>query len=231
MKLYLLTSSILLLTIVNNELKGQTIWNGPSYEFKKNDFADPGDKINQDSLSPSVAITRGNNGEIYNAFSETEADKGISPLGTEWAVGEINNIENLTFTSFRTAVVKPKFSVGQKLVCHIINEDIYLSVEFTTWTQGSSGGGFTYTRSTELSTNTNSDLSHEKITVYPNPSTHFLTIMGITQPQHFQVYDLVGSEIIKGELSNNQKLDISHLNSGMYLMKFQDGSTVRFLKK
>jgi hypothetical protein len=64
------------------------------------------------------------------------------------SIGEIDNIKDLKFQSFRTAVGSPKSVVGEKLVLHIIKEDVYLSVEFTKWGE-SRDGGFSYKRSTK----------------------------------------------------------------------------------
>jgi hypothetical protein len=38
--------------------------------------------------------------------------------------------------------------VGQDAVLHLISENIYLSIKFTSWTSGANGGGFSYERST-----------------------------------------------------------------------------------
>lgn len=132
----------------NQPTKDYKIWNGPSIEFTKLVGANPKDKLNQDEITASVSITRGDNGEIYNALLEEKAQKEISPLGTEWAIGETSNIANLSFSSFRKAVGKPKNVVGKNLVLHIIKEDVYLSVQFTNWGQ-SQKGNFSYRRSTK----------------------------------------------------------------------------------
>ena len=60
----------------------------------------------------------------------------------------INNINSLTFTNFRSAVGKPKDVVGKNLVMHLIDDNIYLSVKFTSWSEGQKGG-FAYDRSTQ----------------------------------------------------------------------------------
>ena len=131
------------------------IWSGPDLIFEKGANTDPNNALNQDNITPSVAITRGNNGgHIYNAISETQSEKDISPLGTEWAIGDTSNIENLNFLPFRDAVGRPQDVVGKKLVLHIIEENVYLSVEFTSWKTGTGNGnggngGFSYVRSTE----------------------------------------------------------------------------------
>ena len=55
----------------------------------------------------------------------------------------------LTFEPFRTAVGDPKNVVGKNLVLHLVAEDIYLPISFTSWTVGkTNGGGFAYNRAT-----------------------------------------------------------------------------------
>ncbi|MAS52270.1 MAG: hypothetical protein CMD20_03595 [Flavobacteriales bacterium] len=231
MKTYYLIFSFSIIFLIDSSLIAQSIWSGPMIEFEKEDNADPTNAINQDSISPSVAITRGNEGEIYNAFLENEAEKGISPLGTEWAVGNLSEIESLTFSSFRTAVVKPKFSVGQKLVLHVITENIYLSVEFTSWTQGKSGGGFKYKRSTDATTSIVENNSETKLSLFPNPSTNFIQITGLNQTENYEICDVVGSKIKQGFVTNNEKIDVTKLTKGFYFIKFEFGKSVRFCKK
>ena len=123
------------------------IWNGPKITFSKKDNADPSNKINQDSISPSVTITRGSSGEIYNVTLEDVYSKYASPLGTKWAIGELSNASNLTFAAFRSTI-KPQEVIGKSLVLYIEKEDAYLSVKFSAWGQGS-GGSFKYERSTK----------------------------------------------------------------------------------
>ena len=131
-----------------NDTSSSNIWNGPVKFFQKKDNTNQLEKNNQDSITENVIITRGNSGgQIFNIAKENEADKYKSPIGTEWAVGNLNQIDSLVFKDFRLAV-KPQFVVGKKLVLHLIEEDIYLSVEFKSWSSGKKGG-FSYERSTE----------------------------------------------------------------------------------
>ena len=131
-----------------NDTSSSNIWNGPVKFFEKKDNTNQLEKNNQDSITENVIITRGNSGgQIFNIAKENEADKYKSPIGTEWAVGNLNQIDSLVFKDFRLAV-KPQYVVGKKLVLHLIEEDIYLSVEFKSWSSGKKGG-FSYERSTE----------------------------------------------------------------------------------
>ena len=130
-----------------NEISSSTIWNGPLKSFTKTDGSNASEETNQDRLTAKVWITRGNNGgQIYNAAQEDKSDKYKSPIGTEWAVGNINDLDKLIFYDFRIAI-QPKNIVGKDLALHLIEEDIYLSVKFKSWSQGQKGG-FSYERST-----------------------------------------------------------------------------------
>jgi hypothetical protein len=129
-----------------NDSSSSIVWDGPVIYFEKEDEADFLDKINQDSISKNVKITRGNDGgQIFNIAKENRSDKYKSPIGTEWAIGTLDQIDSLIFESFRIAV-KPQYVVGKKLIMHLIEDDIYLSVEFKSWSGGKKGG-FSYNRS------------------------------------------------------------------------------------
>ena len=60
----------------------------------------------------------------------------------------MDQIETLTFQKFRAAVGDPKDIVGKNLVMYLEDDDVYLSVKFTSWSQGQKGG-FAYERSTK----------------------------------------------------------------------------------
>lgn len=125
------------------------LWNGPDINFTKENNTDPTLEENQDRITDNVWITRGNSGgQIYNAVLETNADKNASPRGTEWALGTLADLENLNFQPFRAAVGEPKDVEGLDLVVHLIEDNIYLELKFTSWSQGMAGG-FSYERSTE----------------------------------------------------------------------------------
>ncbi|NNE25622.1 MAG: hypothetical protein HKN09_02150 [Saprospiraceae bacterium] len=131
----------------NNNITG-TIWSGAKITFTKANGSDPSDPANQDRITDNVIITRDNSGgQIYNVASETSANKNSSPAGTRWALGRTSNVENLTFSTFR-GTIEPKDVVGEDMVMHLVDDDIYVDIKFVSWTQGKQGG-FSYERSTE----------------------------------------------------------------------------------
>lgn len=133
---------------ITNENTGPTLWTGAATTFNKPDGSNPNLEENQDRITENVWITRENTGgQIFNIAIYNSADKTESPVGTEWAIGTLEELDNLTFDYFRNAISRPKTVVGKNLVLHLIEDDIYIYVKFTSWSQGKRGG-FSYERST-----------------------------------------------------------------------------------
>lgn len=124
-------------------------WTGPDIIFTLGDNSDHRTADNQDRLTDNVIITRSViGGQIFNFVTETAATSSISPEGTEWAIGSIADVENLSFAPFRETVGDPRDRVvGLDLVLHLIEDDIFIDVTFISWSRERSGG-FSYIRST-----------------------------------------------------------------------------------
>jgi hypothetical protein len=135
------------------------VWNGPSITFTKLDFADPTLSVNQDRLTSNVWLTRENIKSLFNIKVEPGPIDLRTPADTEWAFGRTqpgnpgpitaSNYANLVFDAFIPAL---RHDVGINIrntpgVLHLISDDIYLDIKFTSWTF-QEGGGFSYARST-----------------------------------------------------------------------------------
>ena len=125
-----------------------------SVTFTKGDYADWQLPQNQDRVTDNIWISRGDNFSLFNAFNEMYGWHPHGPDGTEWAIGTLEDIDNLIFDSF---VMTLGHNVGSNLnnllipnnlpmVMHLIEDDIYYEVQFHSWTEGGQGGGFSYTR-------------------------------------------------------------------------------------
>lgn len=124
------------------------VWTGPLTTFTLASGADPTLAVNQDRITANIWITRAAYQGIYNAKTETAYTSYSSPADTEWSYGTLTNYASLTYTNWQGWNGKnPTNSIGRAAVVHLISDNIYLSVEFTSW--GSQGaGGFSYLRST-----------------------------------------------------------------------------------
>jgi hypothetical protein len=109
---------------------------------------DPTQVSNQDRITPVVWLTRATSKGLFNAYSETNAG-ALSPTNTEWAFGTVTNYASLHYTNWLAWLNgnSPTTLVGKQAMLHLISEDIYISIQFTFWASGNTGG-FTYQRST-----------------------------------------------------------------------------------
>lgn len=141
----------------NATLNPNSVWQGESITFTKANNADWNLEENQDRITDNVWLTRQDNRSLFNIFTELEQIGGygstLSPANTEWARGEIiDGIGNLQFNRFTGTLDN---NIGDNilngpLVLHLLTDDIYIDVTFTSWTSGGMGGGFTYVRSTRM---------------------------------------------------------------------------------
>lgn len=124
-----------------------TVWNGPLIIYRQ-PTADPTQVSNQDRLTPDVWLTRASSKGLFNAAYETSAT-ALSPTNTEWAYGVLSNYASLSYTNWLAWLngQSPTNLVGKQTVLHLISDNIFLSVQFTNWPSGGSGG-FAYRRST-----------------------------------------------------------------------------------
>ena len=153
-----ISSSVLLLLAISAH--AATVWDGPTISFTKSNYANPLLAENQDRLTANVWITRGSSQGLFNANTESGFTHFLSPAGTEWANGSLENYATLSYTNWNRWAAgvnpNPRATVGVQAVVHLIPDDIYLSVQFTSWTGGnpdpgfSYGGGFSYLRSTPV---------------------------------------------------------------------------------
>lgn len=124
------------------------IWNGPAITFQKANYANYNLVQNQDVITNTVKITRGNEQGLFNIATEGGYG-GSSPSNTEWAEGTLSNYANLTYRSWQQAVYNsPPSSVNKTYVVHLINENIFLELKVLSWTESGNGGGFSYSRTT-----------------------------------------------------------------------------------
>ncbi|MBT8140727.1 MAG: hypothetical protein KJP25_13245 [Gammaproteobacteria bacterium] len=118
---------------------------------------------NQDRITNSTWITRGDSAGLFNAKSETAFTQSVSPAGTRWAFSGLNgnpvdpdfsaaNYANLTFSPWRESLggmgSLQTNIVNRPGVIHIVAEDIYVDILFSEWGSGG-GGSFSYSRGSE----------------------------------------------------------------------------------
>jgi hypothetical protein len=81
-------------------------------------------------------------------------------------------------------------------------------------------------------------LYEETVLIYPNPASNLLNIrlLESVDKHKFEIKNSLGQNLIQGDLNNSTitSVDISRLESGVYLIQLTKGSTIynyRFLKE
>jgi len=163
--------------ILAGSVSAQTVWTGPEITFTKPDGANWKLPENQDRITDNVWITRKNTAGIYNIA--VEPGFGFSsPADTEWASGSAADYEDLVFQTWLNWVVAcPPCAVNVDAVVHLISEDIYIDIRFTSWSC-CGAGGFSYVRSTQGECFTVTD---ESIVCHADGSTFTYTVQGTDQ--------------------------------------------------
>ena len=71
----------------------------------------------------------------------------------------------------------------------------------------------------------------QKISFYPNPSSDFIQISGLTNTVNYSAFNALGAKVSTGTISNNEKINIQNLTNGLYFLKLENGNTIKFIKK
>ena len=213
----------------------QTVWDGETITFSKANNADFTQEQHQDRITADVWLTRSNNGgALINYNQESSYSRGTSPLGTFWAIGSSSD-SNLQFNNFRDFDGDTRNSPPEdiNLVLKITNgtttesDDIHIDIMFTFWQSGkSSGGGFTYTRSTDPNLSAGY-LKNTDIFLYPNPTTGLVSVNQDIISQ-ILVYDLTGKQLLDSNLSS---VDLSTFKNGVYLFQLYRSDTKEWVNK
>jgi hypothetical protein len=119
------------------------LWTGPdtNYTQSATNFSD-------ELVPGAVSLCRNYSQWLFNPDAGDLGPGPNTPTDTLWAFGTLDNYAALSYARF-ASYRNGDFSavlLGNPMVVHLTNEDIYLAVTFTAWPEG--GGFFAYTRST-----------------------------------------------------------------------------------
>ena len=101
---------------------------------------------------------------------------------------------------------------------------------------GTDSGNYTLTQPT-LSANILTTLGVEDFTdekfslkVYPNPSVNFIKISGLSEKTNYIIYNLLGKEVGKGIIKNEEDINIQDLSNGTYFIRIENAKAIKFIK-
>jgi len=143
-------------TISFFSLNISSLWaecNGIPVSFEKLDYADWILPENQDSLAPTVKITRKDNQSLFNIAQEDGySGNNGSPVGTLWArsiTTDANPGDYVNFVAMHggSGGGGPQSLIGDTVSLYLPDYGIYFDIEFTAYGGGNTGGAFAWERS------------------------------------------------------------------------------------
>lgn len=218
-----------------NQSATLTIANGTnvaSYDWGNNSMSDTGNpyELTHDGVSATYTITaNGYNGSLQCKTTQTIAVTAyLNPTVTVVASStNICNGENTTLT--------PGGATSYTWNPTIPSNNLASPTTNTTYTvTGANAGGCSDENQITINVQTCtgiSELHGNMFSIYPNPAKEFLTIDGVDLDS-YKILNLLGEVILKGKLNeNSNSIDISYLNSGVYLINLNDKAIKRFIKE
>lgn len=82
----------------------------------------------------------------------------------------------------------------------------------------------------DFNLNVENNQKREEIKIYPNPTSGFVSITGLQHSRNFTIYNSIGIPVLEDTINVDEKINISNLQDGVYLLKLDKGSVLRFIK-
>jgi len=188
---------------------------------------------NEDSIAVRVIIGSSSGNVIIkgtNNCGDTTFTSAINPVTVPHASISVNN-NILTISPpaqsyqwFLNSVSIP--GATQNFYTATQNGLYFAKVTYAT-------GCITYTDTVDIIINGLHDATLEKVHVYPIPAKEMIHVDGIDGDFHFDIYDLTGRLISKGQSSTND-ISIAELMVGTYFLRIEKGDrhyTLLFIKE
>ena len=119
------------------------------------------------------------------------------------------NNDNVTFFNAST---------NPDLYCILVDD---ISYSTTNWTNIDPASAFVTNEAACAELSLGDTAFELDVTIYPNPTDNYLFIEGNKNPISISIYNLLGAEVISK--SNTDKIDVSELSNGVYIIRISDG--------
>jgi len=207
---------------------GTTVVSAGSYAFGKNDVTS-GDY----TLTQVIDLTSDESGSVfdysidYNTFASTSDQFSLlieALNSTDADLGDLYNSGNITTSNTWQTLS------GTTIAAQTGTQKLRITL---TWLQESTNDvildNFSLIKNTTLSLDEFENTNTVKL--FPNPTTEYIQILGLINTENYSIYNVIGSEISKGSISINEKIDVKNYSKGVYFLKIDNGNTVKFIKE
>ncbi|WP_159086018.1 T9SS type A sorting domain-containing protein [Flavobacterium faecale] len=186
--------------------------------------------------------------EQFEGNSWVEDDKNeytLDNLGNRISMTESHNYLadiNRTNYNYETATPMSNFAHPFKDktgLDYIFEETPHISKVLSSdnFTYNTTTSSFEFNRTTTYNYDTVIVLSKEDfilpnqvVKVFPNPTSDFVQISGLTKIQNYEIYNVLGAQLKKGTVNNNEDIDLQNFKNGLYFLKFNNGNTFKIKK-
>lgn len=173
---------------------------------------------------PNNLIASSSLGTVGNGVMTLPVTPALLPAGDYWimAIYETQgNHSNVNTNASGNAVYYQSVSYGSAIPTNASGFKSYTGDDFLYFLDIDCGN----TLSIE-----NFNLT-EKISIFPNPTSDYITISNLEFRKSYMIVNQLGQEILNGIINNNEKIDIRNLTNGLYILKFEKGNTFKFIKE
>jgi len=75
------------------------------------------------------------------------------------------------------------------------------------------------------------EVQSKQISFFPNPADNFISIRGISGDLTISIYSISGKKVLETRVNTGDKLDVSSLKSGMYMIMYTDKNEIKYYIK
>lgn len=102
-----------------------------------------------------------------------------------------------------------------------------------TWrtAQGSGAATQNFQANVDFSSLSTKELKSKKnLHIFPNPSSDYINVSGLSEKKNYKIYNVLGTEIAQGTIFN-EGISIKNLTNGVYFLKFDYSDSLKFIKQ
>ena len=188
-----------------------------------------------DLVSPQIDLTNQSNKSItiqfYCAWRAFQVDNFLVSFSTDdgqnWMDFDINSVLPSPTNSSNEGWVNTTFDNATEGITDLTQCRIRFRFD----------GNYYYAMIDDISLSVNETLSstdfngmNSILSLYPNPSSDFLSISNITNTEQYTIYNSIGTAVQSGQVIDDEKIDISRLTEGVYIIKLGHSKALKFAK-
>ena len=205
--------------------------------------------LNQVVIGDSVPIINDRSFEGCTSLTEVVIPNSVTSLGSRvfrncTALTQViipNSVASIGGSAFRDCTSLTEVTVNWQTPL-VVTTDVFLNLTLGNITLNVPSGtvalyeaeavwqDFNPIQETPTLSATEFELN-KRLKLYPNPSKDFIQVSGLEKTEKYSIYNVIGVEVAKGTIVNNNSIAIQHLTNGMYFLKFDNANSIKFIKE